>query len=308
LPDRPLAFVVVDLISEAVTTTRAGRAVAVRNRHVGSWATRFPAVNGSGLHVVRQGTPWLIPDGGRPVPLGRGSIVFVPRGVPHGFSSGPMSFSDLPAVRERPPELLTFDVDFVSCCYHLDRGRAHASFDDLPDVITTVLDENGYPALRTLADLLGEHAANPGPGNDIALPAVVDLLLVHLLRMWRDQEGADSWPAIADARIAEALRLVRENPRRPMTVQQMSDAVHMSRAAFTRRFTEVTGERPGAYLLRRRLDLGAQLLRRTDLPLASIAQQVGYATEFSFSAAFRREFGIAPGRFRNHERTSETSS
>ncbi|MFI5842566.1 helix-turn-helix domain-containing protein [Catenuloplanes sp. NPDC051500] len=39
-------------------------------------------------------------------------------------------------------------------------------------------------------------------------------------------------------------------------------------------------------------------LRETDVPLAAIARRVGYSTEFAFGAAFRREYGIAPGRFR----------
>ncbi|MEO3789648.1 helix-turn-helix domain-containing protein [Nonomuraea sp. B10E15] len=42
----------------------------------------------------------------------------------------------------------------------------------------------------------------------------------------------------------------------------------------------------------------AILLRESDAPLAAIARQVGYSTEFAFSAAFRREYGMSPGGFR----------
>jgi len=44
------------------------------------------------------------------------------------------------------------------------------------------------------------------------------------------------------------------------------------------------------------------LLRETKAPLAVIARQVGYSSEFAFASAFRREFGISPGRFRHRER------
>ncbi|WP_067466864.1 helix-turn-helix domain-containing protein [Nocardia amamiensis] len=49
-----------------------------------------------------------------------------------------------------------------------------------------------------------------------------------------------------------------------------------------------------AYLTWWRLSSGARLLRDTDAPLAAIATQVGYASEFGFANAFRREFGVAP--------------
>jgi transcriptional regulator GlxA family with amidase domain len=42
----------------------------------------------------------------------------------------------------------------------------------------------------------------------------------------------------------------------------------------------------------------ARLLRETDLPLRSVAERTGYATEFAFGKAFKREFGTAPGRYR----------
>ncbi|GLY08119.1 AraC family transcriptional regulator [Actinoplanes sp. NBRC 101535] len=289
-----------DVISAAVATSRAGRAVARLSRFAGQWGVRFPAVNGVGLHIVRKGSPWLVPEHGPAVPLGPGSIVFVPHGPVHGFAGAPARFADLPA--EATPEPQVCAVDFVSCCYHLDRGAAPELFHELPDVIILAIDDERFPAVRTLADLLGEHAADPRPGNELALAAVVDLLLIHLLRQWQD--GADP-AAVQDPPVAAVLRTIRDDPAKPWTVRQLSTLAGMSPASFTRRFAAVTGETPGAYLTRARLDRGARLLRHTGLPLAEIAGQSGYATEFSFSAAFRREYGLAPGRFRQREKAGE---
>jgi AraC-like DNA-binding protein len=232
--------------------------------------------------------------------------VFLPQGPPHGFSDSACWFSELPAEREKPPELAAYDVDFVSCCYHLDRGQVHESLDGLPQIVTLTIDDERHPALRALTDLLGEHAAGGGAGDDLALPAIMDLLLIHLLRAWHDGEGGGEAPEPADPHIDRVLRAVQEDPHRLWTVRQLSDLARMSRASFARRFTEAAGETPRAYLIRRRLNHGAQLLRHTELPLASIAPQLGYSTEFSFAAAFRREFGIAPGRFRARERGTRT--
>jgi AraC-like DNA-binding protein len=72
----------------------------------------------------------------------------------------------------------------------------------------------------------------------------------------------------------------------------------MSRSAFPRHFSTVVGQSPTSYLISARLRRGAQLLRQTDAPLAAIARRVGYSTEFAFSSAFRREYGVSPSRFR----------
>jgi AraC-like DNA-binding protein len=287
----------VDAISEAVASTRSGRAVAARSRYAsGPWSTRFPAIHGSGLHIVRRGTLWFIPEEGRPAELRAGDVVFVPRGPAHGFSDAPIPLSRIPEPGTRSPDLEDFTVEFVSCCYHLDRGRIHEIFGELPDVLTLTLDHETYPMLGNLTELLSEHAADRRPGSDIALPAVVDLLLVHLLRAWHN--GDDR----LEPHIAKAVRAVQEDPNRPWSVQQLSELAHLSRSSFSRKFTEAMGETPRDYLLRRRLDQAAHLLRHTELPMATIASQLGYATAFSFSTAFRREFGLPPSNFRQNVR------
>lgn len=106
------------------------------------------------------------------------------------------------------------------------------------------------------------------------------------------------WPQTDDPRVGAALRAIHDNPQRPWTVQQLSETAGLSRTAFSRRFTAAVGRPPMSYLISWRLNRGAQLLRGTDAPLASIARQVGYATEFAFAGAFRREYGVPPGRFR----------
>lgn len=68
----------------------------------------------------------------------------------------------------------------------------------------------------------------------------------------------------------------------------------MSRTSFNRRFTVQVGLPPMTYVTYWRLACAARLLRQTTFGLATIARQVGYSTAFS------REYGLAPGQFRNH--------
>jgi AraC-like DNA-binding protein len=46
------------------------------------------------------------------------------------------------------------------------------------------------------------------------------------------------------------------------------------------------------------MTVAGRLLRESDVPLSVVAQQVGYSSEFAFAKAFKREYGIAPGRYR----------
>ncbi|MFC4090401.1 helix-turn-helix transcriptional regulator, partial [Micromonospora sp. GCM10011541] len=59
---------------------------------------------------------------------------------------------------------------------------------------------------------------------------------------------------------------------------------------------------PLAYLTWWRLNSAAHLLTRDDAPLAAIARRVGYASEFAFANAFKRQFGLSPGRYRRQQR------
>jgi AraC-like DNA-binding protein len=72
----------------------------------------------------------------------------------------------------------------------------------------------------------------------------------------------------------------------------------LSRAAFAKRFAQLVGRSPLAYLTWWRMTTAARALRDTDAPLAAVAARAGYTSEFAFAKAFKREFGIAPGGYR----------
>jgi AraC-like DNA-binding protein len=53
------------------------------------------------------------------------------------------------------------------------------------------------------------------------------------------------------------------------------------------------------YLTWWRMTSAGRLLRESNAPLSSVAQRVGYTSEFAFAKAFKREFGLPPGRYRH---------
>jgi AraC-like DNA-binding protein len=101
-----------------------------------------------------------------------------------------------------------------------------------------------------------------------------------------------------DPYVARALAAMKKEPARRWTVAALARVAGLSRAAFARRFTEAEGEPPLRWLASYRVALARARLLESDAPLAAIAVEIGYASEFAFAKAFKRLAGIAPGRFR----------
>ena len=103
--------------------------------------------------------------------------------------------------------------------------------------------------------------------------------------------------------IAEtAVTRIHEDPARSWTAVTLAREAGVSRATLMRRFTGATGESPGAYLTRWRMDLAARQLRDTDDSLDEIARSVGYTSVYAFSRAFSRLRSQPPGRYRAKSR------
>ncbi len=84
----------------------------------------------------------------------------------------------------------------------------------------------------------------------------------------------------------------------PLGVDDMTSAAGLSRAHFSREFRRTFGEPPHSYLLTRRLERAASLLRSTDQSVAEICFSVGLQSVGSFTSSFTRTFGLSPTAYR----------
>jgi AraC-like DNA-binding protein len=86
--------------------------------------------------------------------------------------------------------------------------------------------------------------------------------------------------------------------REPLDVDDMARAAGLSRAHFSREFRAAFGESPHSYLLTRRLERAAALLRSTDRSVAEICLDVGLQSIGSFTTSFKRTYGMTPTAYR----------
>ncbi len=104
--------------------------------------------------------------------------------------------------------------------------------------------------------------------------------------------------ATIDRHLLRAKDLADSRYAEPLTVDDLARAAGLSRAHFSRAFRRAFGESPHAYLLTRRLERAAALLRTTDRPVADICFSVGLRSLGSFTTFFTRTFGMSPTAYR----------
>ncbi|MCK5755015.1 MAG: helix-turn-helix transcriptional regulator [Mycobacterium sp.] len=104
---------------------------------------------------------------------------------------------------------------------------------------------------------------------------------------WRCSPGSSSTPARQ-----------RQCPAYPWTLETLARSAGVSRPTLARRFSTEVGCPQAEYLTKWRMELAANKLRLTTLPVAHIARDVGYTSEYAFNRTFARWQGVPPGRYR----------
>ncbi|WP_190025084.1 AraC family transcriptional regulator [Streptomyces hiroshimensis] len=297
-----------DVVSDAISAVRLGRPSFNRARVGGSWCVRLPPYEGAGFHVIMEGSCWLLPDGGSPVSLGTGDTVLLPHGNGHVLASSPVDAAE--AEKAVPFEQWldesearagagTDHVEMLCGKYRLDRSHVHPLMAELPKVVHLPNRAGSHPELRAAIGLLGGELDVRRPGSYTALPSLLDLLLVYMIRSWMAESTTGSWPGVlGDEVTAAALRALHTDPAALWTNERLAAEAGVSRPTLARRFTAMVGRPPMAYLTWWRLTFAATLLRDTPDTLASIARRVGYGSPYALSHAFSRQFGTTPGRYR----------
>ncbi|MFD8810621.1 AraC family transcriptional regulator [Streptomyces sp. NPDC059627] len=301
-----------DLLSDVIAAMRMGRPHYARSERHAPWAVRHRPFAGAGFHLVLEGRSRLIPPDGEPIELQAGDVAFLPHGSAHSVAGDPaVRVAGLPSspladpLREDRPDGTGAESRTVMLCgaYLMDRARPHPLLGEFPELVHLPARLGHHSSLRGATELLASELAEPRLGSDALLPALLDALLLYVMRAWLDErprhDATTGWTAaLHDPAVHAALQGIHGAPHRPWTVEELGALAGLSRAAFARRFTALVGQPPLSYLTWWRMTTAARLLRDSDAPLKTVASRIGYTSEFAFSTAFKREHGLAPGAYR----------
>jgi len=265
------------------------------------------------LVAVLRGAAWVIPDAGEPVSMAAGDVVIVRGPDPYAVADSPTT----------PPQILvhpdqsctTIDGEdlyqamdlgvrtwgnsssgqtvMLTGTYTMDTEVSRRLLAALPAIVHLAGDRWDSP----LIPILAEEIAKDEPGQEVILDRLLDLLLLNALRAWfaRPEAEPPRWYAAqSDPGVGAALRMIHNNPGHQWTVAELAAEAGMSRAGLSRKFTELVGEPPMMFLTGWRLTLAADLLCEPGRTIGSVAGEVGYASPYALSAAFKRVRGMSP--------------
>ena len=105
-------------------------------------------------------------------------------------------------------------------------------------------------------------------------------------------------PVPVERHLLRAKDTIDARYREPLDVRALARAAHLSPAHFSREFRRAFGETPHQYLLTRRMERAAALLRNTDRSVADVCLTVGLRSLGSFTTSFTRTYGRSPTAYR----------
>jgi len=107
--------------------------------------------------------------------------------------------------------------------------------------------------------------------------------------------------------ISRIIARVHKEPSQPFDLKETARLSGLSEASFRRHWSDMVGVSPRRYLERVRIQEGCRMLAETDLPIRTIATQIGFDDEFYFSRRFRAEMAMSPRTYRRSQKIQDLS-
>jgi AraC-like DNA-binding protein len=316
----------VDALSETLRVVHLVGAIFINGRFTAPWCYQSPRANTAApilepgaervviFHLITHGDCVVELMGEPPLRLIAGDVVLFPQGDAHRMASAPgltpARGSPLDKVLARRPRYLTYGgggaVTSLVCGYlACDNRLAQILLGGLPSVVrVNVRGSSAGAWLESSVRYALSEAHSPRPGGAGVLAKLAEVLFIEVLRLYMSEQsaGRTGWLAgVGDRVVGGALNAMHKRPAHSWTLEELARSAGTSRSVLAERFQHLMGNSPMQYLTQWRMLLACNLLRRSNAPLARIAEDVGYKTDTAFSRAFRREFGAPPAAWRRKQ-------
>lgn len=139
--------------------------------------------------------------------------------------------------------------------------------------------------------------------NVFYIESAMTMLIAHLLRYYSTQQKliCVAGYKLASVKLNRVIDYIHAHLEHNPSLVELAALVGLSSCHFVKVFKQSTGTTPHQYLLRCRVEKAKQLLSQERIPLAEIAQRVGFHDQSRFTSAFKKRVGITPKQYRNHK-------
>ncbi|WP_152047461.1 AraC family transcriptional regulator [Aureimonas psammosilenae] len=311
--DRSSKIDSVDPLTDMLRGLRLDGVEYGRCRMAGDWSFHYPAQDHAHFHFVAGRGCWLRGPDGEWSELTAGDAVLVPRGAAHTLASAPeVEPRPFPRRRCQPICESVFDyqeaaADIEDVCilfcgtmrFNLD--SLHPLMKMMPDVMRAKELMVAEPSIPHLLDAMVAECAMSRVGASGILARLADVMAAQIIRSWVEHGcgNAAGWiAAVRDPQLGRVLAAIHAEPERDWTVSELAALMGVSRSSFAAKFAAILGETPARYVTEVRMHQARQWMLRDRMRIAEAAQRLGYDSEASFSRAFKRIVGSAPGKLK----------
>ena len=314
-----------DALSEILRVVHMSGAFFINARFSAPWCYQSPQASLAApwldpcaekiviFHLITEGECLVEMEGEPPLRVQAGDVLLFPTGAAHRMTSDaglppPPGAANLQKLLSSRPRRLAYGGGGAATrmvCGYLacDSRLARLLLNGLPPtVVVSLRDSEAGRWLESSVRYALAEARTPRPGSAGLLAKLSELLFIEVLRQHVHQsEGQVGWLAgLSDRVVGNALNALHQKPGHEWTLVDLAREAGTSRSVLAERFQQLVGTSPMNYLTQWRMVMAANLLRRSNTPLARVAEEVGYQNDTSFSRAFRREYGQPPSTWRRN--------
>ena len=295
-----------DVLGDILETLRFRGSVFFRSDLAAPWGMSLSEMGIPRFHIMLSGACFVGSDAHNALKVEEADIIMLPNGDPHWIADKP-GREMVPSIRAGKacelgnPLFQKGKITNRLMCgmVHYDQGASHPILDALPGMMHFSMLESAGPIWSVVNLIDAEMQRSQKLGSRIA-DRLTEVLFLQLLNHYvrENEEVSGFLAALRDRRVSRALGLIHQEPEFDWTLMSLGERVGMSRATLVRRFQEVVGIAPMAYIADWRLMKAHSLIKYSATPFDHIADATGFASARTLSRAFRRRYGWTPSELR----------
>jgi AraC-like DNA-binding protein len=295
-----------DVLGDILETLRFRGSLFFRSDLAAPWGMSLPETGIPRFHIVLSGECFVGSDDHDVVKAEGADIIMLPNGTSHWIADKPGRELVPSAQAGKACELGnplfqqgTITNRLMCGLVHYDQGASHPILDAFPEMMHFSMLEPGGPIWSVVNLIDAEMQSNQNRSSRIT-DRLTEVLFLQLLNHYvHESDGTTGFlAALRDRRVYRALSLIHQEPEFNWTLTLLGERVGMSRATLVRRFQDVVGVAPMAYIADWRIMKAHNMVKYSATQFEHIADATGFASARTLSRAFQRHYGCTPSELR----------